>query len=80
MSLIDIFGGIIAFLQNQDLVARALLIIFLLLYLGFATLLFIQERALTRVIDQVNFSQILRFLSLLHLLLTFFLLFFTILV
>ncbi len=60
METIDLINTI---LSGQDLVYRAVLVIFSVLYSIFSLMLYIQINSLIRYVDQISFSPVLRFIA-----------------
>ncbi len=57
-----------ALLSNQDILFKFGLVILILLYIIFAILVYVQINSLNKVVNQVSFSPIFKFLGLTHLL------------
>lgn len=69
---------IVTFFTNQNLIAKVILIILLVMYLFFSLILSRQIFLLNNTVNQITFSPIFKLLGLIHLLLVIGLLFFTI--
>ena len=54
-------------INDQDLIAKVLLLIFISLYVFFAIILVTQVKHLSKIVDQVNVTPIIKGLSTLHL-------------
>lgn len=66
-------------LSQQDFFYKGVLLIFMLLYSLFALVLYIQISSLIKVVDQISFSPVLRFITLANVLASFVLIGYTIL-
>lgn len=78
MNISDIYQTIVTILSDQDLISKFILIILISLYTLFAIVIMVQIRVLNRIINQIHFSEIFKFLALLHTGISLILLLFTI--
>lgn len=67
MTPADFTQLIASIIGDQNLIAKILLLIFLSLYGFFAIILLIQVRELSKIVNQVGFTPVIKGLSVLHL-------------
>lgn len=66
MTFIDVFQFVFNLFSDQDLIAKIVLSIFLILYTLFAIVLARQISLMTNLVNQTDFSPFLKLLSLVH--------------